>query len=315
MKPSLETVHPELRKPASMWPSFPMESRNLWLWRLLMRLSPPTKPAADLLVETIHIPAGQPANQMRLRVYRPTHQTTPLPMLLWLHGGGYVIGRPEMDDAICMEYAREANLLVVAPDYRLAPENPFPAALNDGYTTLNWMIANAARFNADPKKVAIGGNSAGGGLAAALCQFCLDRGEIKPAFQLLVYPMLDDQSSSKATAPDSAHFVWDHPSNRFGWASYLGPSAADERSPAYAVPARRADLTGLPAAWIGVGNLDLFHTEDMLYAHRLQTAGIDCQTLVVTGGFHGFDVTAPTADITREFRRAQISALCRALQE
>lgn len=315
MKPALETVHPQLRKTASMWPSFPVESRNLWLWRLMMRLSPPTAQAADLLVETIHIPAGEQATQMRLRVYRPSHPTAPLPMLLWLHGGGYVIGRPEMDDAICMEYAREAGLLVVAPDYRLAPEHPYPAALSDGYTTLNWMMANATRFNADPQKVAIGGASAGGGLAAALCQFCLDKSEIRPALQLLVYPMLDDRSSFEATTPEPAHFVWDHASNRFGWVSYLGPSTGVESEPEYAVPARRADLTGLPAAWIGVGSLDLFHSEDMSYAHRLQEAGINCDTMVVTGGFHGFDVTAPAASITREFRRSQISALRTALYE
>ena len=164
-------------------------------------------------------------------------------------------------------------------------------------------------LNIDPKRIAIGGNSAGSGLAAALAQMTYDRKDIQPAFQLLLYPMLDDRTVLRTDIDDSNNVTWNHKSNRFGWESYLGQECGAEKVPAYSVPARRTDLSGLPPAWIGVGDLDIFHDEDVAYAHRLQECGVECKLDVIPGAFHGFDAFDQHAPIVQEFKTMQVSAL------
>jgi acetyl esterase/lipase len=149
-------------------------------------------------------------------------------------------------------------------------------------------------------------------LAAALAQRAHDQLEIKPIFQLLVYPMLDDRTVLRAELDDSLNVTWDQRSNRFGWESYLGGQAGAQHAPAYAVPARRADISGLPPAWIGVGSLDIFHDEDVAYAQRLNACGVACELMVVPGAFHGFDVFNPKLPVVRDFRNSQIAALKKA---
>ena len=166
--------------------------------------------------------------------------------MLWLHGGGYVIGTPEMDDRACIEFARSLGLIVVSVDYRLAPAHPFPAALDDAWAAFNWMTNHSQKLALDPTRIAIGGASAGGGLAAALAQMACDRGGIQPTFQLLVYPMLDERTVLWEDIQDKDFLVWPRSSNRFGWESYLGLICGEDRVPSYAVPARREDLSGLP---------------------------------------------------------------------
>ena len=156
----------------------------------------------------------------------------------------------------------------------------------------------------DPARVAIGGASAGGGLAAALALLARDRGEIDLAAQLLVYPMLDDRTVERTDLDHPGHRLWNQSSNRFGWRAYLG-----DADPDVAVPARRADLSGLPPAWIGVGTFDLFHDEDLAYAERLRVAGVPCEVLVVDGAFHGFDGIAPKADVSKSFFASQCEML------
>ncbi len=276
-----------------------MTAGKLWLIRLAMRFMRVPKVPAGILVENRHIPG----RKLRLRCYRPRAATAPIPALLWIHGGGYVIGRPELDELVCARYAQELGIAVVSVDYRLAPGRPFPAGLEDCHAALTWVHDYAAELGVDRRRIAIGGASAGGGLAAALVQMIHDQSEITPVCQLLVYPMLDDRSSLGAA---SEHIAWNRASNRFGWRSYLGKT---EPTQAYAVPARRADLSGLPPAWIGVGTLDLFHDEDVAYAQRLRASGVDCETLIVPGAFHGFDVFTPDAPVVEAFRAAQIAAL------
>jgi acetyl esterase/lipase len=196
------------------------------------------------------------------------------------------------------------GITVAAVDYRLAPQHPFPQPLEDCYTGLLWL---AEQSIVDPARIAIGGPSAGGGLAAALALLARDRGQVTPVFQLLSYPMLDDRPVSP-TGSERRYRLWDHRSNRFGWTSYLG--AAD---PSAAVPARRQDLTGLPPAWIGVGTLDLFFDEALAYATRLTRAAVPCHTSVVAGAFHGFDRVARRANVSKAFRVSQIEALRAAL--
>jgi len=194
-------------------------------------------------------------------------------------------------------------------DYRLGPKHPFPAGLDDCYSTLKWVNAHAEELNIDPNRIAVGGNSAGSGLAAALAQLAHDRKEIEIAFQLLIYPMLDDRTVLRTEIDDRNNITWNHESNRFGWESYLGQPCGTDNVPAYSVPARRADLTGLPPAWIGVGALDIFHDEDVAYAKRLKECGIECELKVIPGAFHGFDVFDPQLPIVQDFRRSQIAAL------
>lgn len=168
------------------------------------------------------------------------------------------------------------------------------------------MLSN---LGVDAKRIAIGGASAGGGLAAALVQLAHDRQEIKPVFQLLVYPMLDDRTVLRTDIDDGNNITWSQKSNQFGWESYLGMECGAEDVPAYSVPARREDLSGLPPAWIGVGALDVFHDEDVSYAQRLKACGVECETDVIPGAFHGFDVFDSQIPIVRDFRKSQIAAL------
>jgi acetyl esterase/lipase len=199
--------------------------------------------------------------------------------------------------------------VIVSVNYRLAPQHPFPTPLIDCYTALKWLHTHRDDLGIDPNRIAIGGESAGGGLAASLAQLAHDRGEICPVFQLLIYPMLDDRSAFITDVPHCELLTWTQQNNRFGWESYLGRACGSDKLPSYAVPARRMNLTGLPPAWIGVGTLDLFHDEDVAYARRLLSDGVDCELVIVTGAFHGFDQFDHDLPVVQAFRQSQIRAL------
>ncbi|PRC42296.1 alpha/beta hydrolase [Mycobacterium sp. ITM-2017-0098] len=242
------------------------------------------------------------ASGVTVRLFRPSGMTSSSgPALLWIHGGGYVIGEAAQDDVLCRRFAKELGATVVSVDYRLAPEHPYPTPVEDCYAALRWM---AKLPSVDPERVAIGGASAGGGLAATLALLARDRGEIPLAAQLLVYPMIDDRTVERSGLDNPGHRLWNQSSNRFGWRAYLG-----DADPNVAVPARRDDLAGLPPAWIGVGTLDLFHDEDLAYAERLRAAGVPCEVMVVDGAFHGFDGIAPKADVSQSFFNSQCALL------
>jgi acetyl esterase/lipase len=270
---------------------------------------PSPKDLEGILIENIHIPAKDDRTQVRLRIYKPENTSTPTPVLLWMHGGGYVIGRPEQDDASCVQYVRDLGIIIVSVDYRCGHKHPFPAGLDDCYAALKWISSHADNLNIDPKRIAVGGNSAGSGLAAALAQLAHDRKEIDVAFQLLIYPMLDDRTVLRTDIDDSSNITWHHKDNQFGWESYLGQKWGLEHVPAYSVPARRTDLSGLPPAWIGVGDLDIFHDEDVAYAQRLKESGVECELEVVEGAFHGFDVFDFKIPLVQKFRRSQMTAM------
>ncbi len=309
MSNDFSMIHPELQSIAKKSPKFTLSKKNLWLIRLLLNLAPAPKTPKDVRVENVFVSGQGDRTKIRLRIYTPQSISAPAPVLIWLHGGGYVIGKPEMDDRSCAQYARELGAVVVSVDYRCAPQHPFPAGLDDSYAALKWVAAHAQRLGVDARRMAVGGASAGGGLAAALIQLAYDRQEIKPVFQLLVYPMLDDRTIGRADIDDSHNVTWNHKSNRFGWESYLGMTCGAAAAPAYAVPARREDLSGLPPAWIGVGSLDIFLDEDSAYAQRLQECGVECEMKVVPGAFHGFDVFDSQVPIVQDFQNAQIAAL------
>lgn len=302
-------IHPELQQVAKKSPKFIFNHKNFWLINLLMALAPTPKTPEDIRIENIFISGQDERTKIRLRIYQPKSAATSTPVLVWLHGGGYIMGNPEMDDRSCAEYVRELGITVVSVDYRCAPKHPFPAGLDDSYAALKWVASHAQDLNIDTKRIALGGASAGGGLAAALGQLAYDRQEVEVVFQLLVYPMLDDRTVLRADIDDSNNITWNQKSNRYGWESYLGKPCGADDVPAYSVPARRADLSGLPKAWIGVGTLDVFHDEDVAYAQRLKACGSECEIDIVPGAFHGFDVFDPQVPIVQGFRRSQIAAL------
>ncbi|VBA32985.1 Carboxylesterase NlhH [Mycobacterium innocens] len=291
VRANVDVVHPDLRRTARFAPRRLVGPRTLPAIRALIALTSRGTPS-DVEVITLGSGAG-------VRLYRGTGVAEPTPALLWIHGGGYVLGKAAQDDWLCRQFARTLGITVASVEYQLAPEHPYPAPLEDCYSALRWLAALPA---VDPGRIAVGGASAGGGLAAALALLARDRGEIAPAFQLLTYPMLDDRSS--ATAANPRYRIWDTRANRFGWAAYLG-----DADPRVAVPGRRADLRGLAPAWIGVGTHDLFHDEDLDYARRLEAAGVPCQVELVPGAFHGFDLVAPKAQVSQRFFATQCDVL------
>lgn len=237
---------------------------------------------------------------LNVRVFRPPHGADG-GAVLWMHGGGYLLGDARMDDALCADLACETETTVAAVDYRLAPEHPYPAALDDCYEALQWLSQHP---DVDPARMAAAGASAGGGLAAALTLTARDRGEIPVAAQLLIYPMLDDRTGLHADPDAAKRRLWNGVSNRLGWSAYLGGT-----DPQSAVPARRSDLVGLAPAWIGVGTLDVLYDEAVGYARRLESARVPCQLVSVAGAFHGFDAVAPRSRVARTFVDAQCNWL------
>ncbi len=251
----------------------------------------------------------------------------PTGALLWLHGGGLIAGTPAQDHMLCTRIARELGILVVSVDYRLAPAHPYPAAIEDCALVLRWLTEDSERLGVDPARIAVGGSSAGGGLAAALAQRVRDErrdrgaGPDRPgstvpsiAFQLLVYPMLDDRTGAGGVeVPGRGEYVWTARSNAEGWAAYLGHRAGEPENRPWAVPARCEDLSGLADAWIGVGELDLFVEENLRYAERLRQAGADVQVRVEPGMYHGADHCTWSAAM-RDFRAEALDALGRALR-
>ncbi len=285
--------HPELARAARFMPRSAVNPLNLRLVRKLTLLQERRVPEG---VEVLTLSSG-----VGIRLHRPTTGVDRGGALLWIHGGGYLIGSPAQDDVLCRRFADELGITVAAVKYRLAPDNPYPAGLEDCYPALRWLVDLPA---VDPARVAIGGSSAGGGMSAALAQLAHDRGEIPLAAQLLVYPMIDDRSGSRPGLDHPGHRLWTQKSNRFGWRAYLG--GAD---PAAAVPARRTDLSGLPPAWVGVGTFDVFHDEDVEYAERLRAAGVPCELEVVPGAYHGFDGVAAQTQVARDFFASQVEFL------
>jgi acetyl esterase/lipase len=418
----LSRIAPELRKQVRRFPTMPVESE--W-FRRLSRLALPLMRSVTFPGVVIEqaIP-GAPG----VRVHRP-EQVRSRAALLWIHGGGLVMGAAKQDDRICGGTAAELGIVVVAADYRLAPRFPFPTPLDDCRTVWTWLLRNAARLGVDPGRVIVGGQSAGGGLAAALAQRLYDEGGVQPVAQWLFCPMLDDRTAARHELDEIGHRVWNNRHNRYGWAAYLrsepgqrdpdgtdpgrtdpggmepgrtnrdrtdlgaedpsrtepdrtnrgaedpdrtdpgrsnrgaenpdrtdqgrinlgaedpnrtepdrtapgtkdssrtepgrekangtkggGTKAVGEKTrgekaglkepPIYAVPARREDLTGLPPAWIGVGDVDLFHDEDLAYAERLRAAGVPATFHAVPGAPHGFEAWAPNTMISRDFVHA-----------
>jgi len=291
----IEDLAPGLRDTYSALPSLPLHSalfRAIMPWLFGMMRTP--------RIEGVRIEVPRAAPKLRLFVPEKRKSDG---ALLWIHGGGYITGTAKTDDRLCGEVCRELGIVVVSAEYRVAPRHPFPAAIDDCHAVWRWLQDNAARLGVDARRVAIGGMSAGGGLAAALVQRVHDSPGPGAVAQWLLAPMLDDRTAARRELDEIRHFVWDNSLNALGWRSYLGQEPGEATVPEYAVPGRREDLSGLPPVWIGTGAIELFHDEDIAYARRLQAAGCDVTLEVVAGAPHGFEMWGAGTEISREHLR------------
>lgn len=296
---SIEAFDAELRTAARLLPRRFVGPATLGLGRALLDLRRPMDG-----VESHDL------GNASVRVHRPSPRDEPSAALLWIHGGGMISGTAGAEDLLCRSFADEHGIVVAAVEYRLAPEAPFPAAIEDCHDALEWL---AARSEVRADRIVIGGASAGGGLAAGLALLARDRGVVSPSFQLLQYPMLDDRTAADFANDDRPVRVWDNIANRFGWECYLGmPPGAADVSP-YAAPARAEDLSGLPPAWIGVGTCDLFLAEDVDYAARLEAAGVPCELHLSEGAFHGSEMVVAKAAVSEAFVASRRDALAGAV--
>jgi acetyl esterase/lipase len=240
---------------------------------------------------------------LRVMVYRPRDVTARSgsglpPGILWIHGGGYVMGNPEQDGASYARLIAASGATIVAPAYRLGPEAPYPAALEDCYLALCWMRDHADELGIRDDQLAVAGNSAGGGLTAALTLYARDRGEVAIAFQMPLYPMIDDRCATDSARENDAP-VWDAVTNRNAWKVYLGGRYGTDDVPPYAAPARATNLAGLPPAMTYVGDIEPFRDEVADYVARLREAGVPVEFEIFPGAYHGFDVVAPGAAVSR----------------
>jgi len=303
-------VHPDLR--AAFLDRPPFDLADAVSTERREGVAPAGVPDPRVRVEdrTVPGPAGAPA--VRVRLYAPATQAPGRPGLVWLHGGGYVLGSALVQDAMAIDLCVGADCIVASVDYRLAPEHPFPAGLEDAYAALRW-LAEVGPHEMDTTRIGVGGMSAGGGLAAALALLARDRGGPALAFQMPLCPMLDDTNTTASSREFTDPRVWNRDANGAAWALYLtGVAPVGGGVPAYAAPARATDLRGLPPAYIGVGALDPFRDEDIEYARRLSQAGVETELHVFPGCYHGFEGVLE-ADVALEARREYAGALRRGL--
>ena len=305
----INLIHPELRKATASFPKLPIASGigRALTRSLLPLLLPKPKTPAGVTIEQLKTPAG-----LKLRVYSPAGDKTRAAML-YIHGGGMIIGSPAMDDALLSGIAAELDIVVVSPEYRLAPEHPYPAAMDDCRAAWEWIQENLSQRGIDSTRIAIGGESAGGGLAAGLVLRIHDEGGPQPVAQWLFCPMLDDKTALDRSLDQVDHFVWNNKMNLVGWTSYLGKNIGSVKVSVYAAPARREDLKGLPKAWIGVGDVELFYEEDKAYANKLTAAGVACELDVVSGAPHAFGGVAPDSQLAKEYMARSKAWLKKAL--
>jgi acetyl esterase/lipase len=263
--------------------------------------------ASDLKVPG---PKGAPA--VAVRLYRPAEVRDAPPVLVWMHPGGWVLGSLELDDLMAREVVKNVRCAVVSVEYRLAPEHPYPAALEDCYAVLKWVAAEGKKHGIDARRIAVGGSSAGANLAAGLALLARDRGEVPLSFQMLIYPALDDRNLAQVGPNVPENLFWSRENMLMSWQAYLENRQATADVPIYAAPTRARDLSRLPRAFVAVGGLDMFLDECLDYATRLTAAGVDTEVHVYPGAFHAFDAFAPLARVTQRFVADRNGALMRA---
>ncbi|WHY20407.1 alpha/beta hydrolase [Paenibacillus sp. G2S3] len=304
-------ILPELIEAYSQFPGFQLEENLEWSRSLVS--GPPVKRSEHVNTTSRKIPGV--AGEMLVKIYEPAGRNADkLPAMLWIHGGGYVLGHPDMDDELCERFVQTARCVVVSVDYRLAPEHPYPAAIEDCYAGLVWMTEEAESLGIDENRVAIAGASGGGGLTAALALMARDKGGPSIIFQMPLYPMLDNRNitpSSHEITEEGA--IWNRTDNLTAWNMYLGEENDGSGISSYAVPSRAENLAGLPPTYTCVGQLDLFRDETIEYVTRLAQAGVDVEFHLYPGCFHLFEIFVPEAEVSQRAVQSYMDAMARAL--
>ncbi len=315
-------LHPELREHFADLPAAKLNAGSLPGFRKTMAqmvvMGDPD--AAGVIRQEVFVPNSK-GPDVRALLYAPkespkespkdsTDGKSQRPGYLHIHGGGFVVGLPEMADQTNINIAAKLGVVVLSVDHRLSPEHAIPAPLDDCYAGLAWLHNNADEWRVDRTRIGVGGESAGGGLAAALAILARDRGEYAICHQHLTYPMLDNHTGTPEHPGDPlvGEFVWTRELNQFGWASLLGsaPPVAPQ------VPARVIDYKGLPPAWIFTASLDLFRDENIDYARNLLRAGVPVDFVLYAGACHGFQ-RIPDTSLARRFTEDHRLALARGL--
>ena len=227
--------------------------------------------------------------------------SSPKTGLLWIHGGGYAIGLPEQEVGFMKMLCSDGNCIAVLPDYIRSTKRPYPAALGDCHTALAWMHSHAKELGINPSQVFVGGDSAGGGLTAALSLYERDEGHLPIAFQMPLYPMIDDRQVTKSSQDNDAP-VWNTRSNSSAWKLYLGHLCDSDVVPAHAAPSRETDFSGLPPTLTYVGDVEPFRDETLTYVKALEEAGVPVHFRLFKGCYHGFDIMVPKAEVSRQAR-------------
>ncbi len=305
----------DLAKVRERFPSLGFDLRDLAGSRtILKKLAERARirDTSSIAVEEFAITHSEDSTTLNLKSFRPLTGSTEKPALLWIHGGGYVMGSAGDTDQTLAHIALETDCTVFSVDYRLAPEHAYPAALDDCFDCLLWLQKHANQLKIDPERIAIGGASAGAGLTAALALRARDEGTQQVLFQLLIYPMLDHRHRTPSSRAIQDPNLWNEQTNRLAWALYLGALTDHDEIPLYASASLAADLTNLPPAFVCVGDLDIFLDEDIDYAQRLLQAGVPTELHVYPGAIHGFDMLAPDAAISQRLRTDVNNALQKA---
>lgn len=313
-KRSHHLLAPELLPALEIMPEIELNDEFMEMVRALpgdalMMEQPPLSPEqAAVHCEERHIPG--PDGEVRVLVYMPAENSnSPRPGYLHIHGGGYVLGAPEMNDAANRSLVANLGCVAVSVDYRLAPETRWPGAVEDCYVALAWLHSEASTLNVDPSRIAVAGESAGGGHAAALALLVRERGEYAICLQMLDCPMLDDRTGDDH--PYCGEYIWTPTNNRYGWRALLGVEPGSDAVPEGAVPGRVEDLSNLPPTYIAIGALDLFLEESLDYARRLIRGGVPTELHVVPGAFHAYQAATEAPQVKTSTRLAY-AALARA---
>jgi acetyl esterase/lipase len=308
--PSRHLIDPELESMLALTIEFTPGAPSPLMEALLARPMPTSE---KVEMREVRMPGPKDAPEVRALLHTPKHAAAPRPAILHIHGGGYVMGAPEMSADSHIKYAEDFGAVVLSVDYRLAPATKHPGPIEDCYAGLAWLYAKADELGVDRGRIIVSGESAGGGLAAALALLARDRKEYPLAYQHLIFPMIDDRTVTRPQpSPYAGQFIWTRASNHYGWSSLLDRAPGSEGVPPYAAAARAEDLSGLPPTYLACGALDLFIEENLDYARRLILAGVPTELHVYPGAPHGFHMVAD-AKVARQATRDSLDALGRAL--
>jgi len=305
-------IDKELRS-AAFWVNLMVQPKP-WSFKLMATVSKMghSKQLDGFSSQEIQIPRTN-GSSIRTRIFGSQQKSEKLPVLLFLHGGGYVFGAPEAFLPMINDFLEASPCVIVAPDYRKSLDAPYPAAIDDAYDTLLWIRNNADSLGVRDDQIMVGGPSAGGGLTAAVTLRARERGDVKIAFQMPLYPMLDDCMQTES-ARDSNAPVWSSKHNALGWKYYLRDlNECGASIPQEAAPARATNYSDLPPALTYIGDIEVFRDETIAYVRNLQNAGVPVQFEVFDGCFHGFDVVSPNSSAGKRARRFMLEGFKRAI--